>query len=172
MITREAAVDMFQSDDLIAIGMEADAARKKLHPELIVSYSMEAEPEFTGAIAAVNFADGQTIEQRLNELETLRRVQEETGKFVAVNPSFTGTAVEYLKMLAISRIYLDNILHVQSSPLSAGSKVCQIALRFGANDLGAVGKGPPEEELRRLIRDAGFIPKQRDALFRTFYLTY
>ncbi|MBV9155354.1 MAG: hypothetical protein JO097_03775 [Acidobacteriaceae bacterium] len=169
MITREQAIQMFRSNDLIGIGMEADAVRKRLHPELIVSYSLEGGPEPSPSIAALHFDGRQTLEERVEELENLRRVQEETGELMAVNPSFTGTAVEYLKTLAVSRIYLDNISHVQSSPSAAGAKVCQIALRFGANDLGAIGNGPTEEEIRRLIRDAGFVPKQRDALFRSLF---
>src|SRR5205814_6805871 len=50
------------------------------------------------------------------------------------------TAVDYLKTLAVSRIYLDNILNVQASWLTPGHKICQIALRFGGNDVGSILK--------------------------------
>ena len=170
-MTREEAVEMFQSDDLIGIGREADGLRKKLHPERIVTYSVEPDTESADAIAVVSFAAAETAEDRVTQLDTLRRIQEQSGRFAVIIPSFTGTAVEYLKSLAISRIYLDNIPHLQSSPAIAGSKVCQIALRFGADDLGTIVDGMTEEDVRRLIRDAGFIPKQRSALFRMYSLS-
>ena len=93
-----------------------------------------------------------------------------------------ATAVEYLKMLAIARLYLDNVANVQASWVTQGLKTCQIGLRFGANDVGstmieenvvsAAGAHhtAAEEDLRHLIRDAGFVPKQRDTLYRTLFL--
>jgi len=87
-----------------------------------------------------------------------------------------------LKTLAVSRLYLANIPNVQSSWVTQGLKTCQVGLRFGANDVGSImieenvvsaagtRNRASEEELRRLIRDAGFIPKQRDTLYRTYYL--
>src|SRR6185437_12717595 len=93
-----------------------------------------------------------------------------------------ATAVEYLKMLALSPIYLDNILNIQASWVTPGLKVCQLGLRFGGNDVcsimieenvvSAAGTHhrASEEQLRKLIRDAGFTPKQRDTLYRTYYL--
>jgi cyclic dehypoxanthinyl futalosine synthase len=102
------------------------------------------------------------------------------------------TAVEYLKTLAISRIVLDTIPNLQSSWSPHGLKVLQTALRFGTNDAGSVlpepvlpepaapsAHGSPtkptpnhttEEDLRRIIRDAGFRPIQRDTPYRTMFL--
>ena len=85
-----------------------------------------------------------------------------------------ATAVEYLQTLAIARIYLDNFENVQSSWVTQGLKTCQMGLRFGGNDVGSImieenvvrAAGvticTSEEELRRMIRDAGFVPKQRE----------
>ena len=93
-----------------------------------------------------------------------------------------ATAVEYLKTLAISRLYLSNFLNVQSSWVTQGLKVCQMGLRFGGNDVGSVmleenvvraagvTNCTTEEELRRIIRDAGFRPAQRDTLYRQYFL--
>ena len=90
--------------------------------------------------------------------------------------------VEYLKTLAISRLYLDNILNVQSSWVTQGLKTCQVGLKFGGNDVGSImieenvvsqagaRNHASEEDLRRIIRDAGFVPKQRDTLYRTYFL--
>jgi cyclic dehypoxanthinyl futalosine synthase len=146
--------------------------------------------------ATMMFGCGETIEQRVNHLETVRRIQEETGGFTAFIPwtfqrahtslgnsvKEEATAVEYLKTLAISRLYLENILNVQSSWVTQGLKTCQLGLRFGGNDVGSImieenvvsaagtHHKASEEELRRLIRDAGFVPKQRDTLYRTYFL--
>jgi cyclic dehypoxanthinyl futalosine synthase len=146
--------------------------------------------------ATMMFGCGETIEQRVNHLETVRRIQEETGGFTAFIPWMfqrentslgrfvkeEATAVEYLKTLAISRIYLDNIDNIQSSWVTPGLKTCQLGLRFGGNDVGSImieenvvsaagaHHRATEEELRRLIRDAGFVPKKRDTLYRTFFL--
>jgi cyclic dehypoxanthinyl futalosine synthase len=146
--------------------------------------------------ATMMFGCGETIEQRVNHFEVVRQIQEETGGFTAFIPwSFQrentslgrfvkeeATAVEYLKTLAISRIYLDNILNIQSSWVTQGLKTCQLGLRFGGNDVGSImieenvvsaagaHNKATEEDLRRMIRDAGFIPKQRDTLYRTYFL--
>jgi cyclic dehypoxanthinyl futalosine synthase len=146
--------------------------------------------------ATMMFGCGETIEQRVNHLEVVRRIQEDTGGFTAFIPwtfqrentslgrfvKEEATAVEYLKSLAISRLYLDNILNVQSSWVTQGLKTCQLGLRFGGNDVGSImieenvvsaagaHNQATEEDLRRLIRDAGFVPKQRDTLYRTYFL--
>ncbi len=146
--------------------------------------------------ATMMFGTGETIEQRMNHFDIVRQIQEETGGFTAFIPwSFQrentslgrfvkeeATAVEYLKTLALSRVYLENILNIQSSWVTPGLKTCQVGLRFGGNDVGSVmieenvvsaagaHHRATEEELRRLIRDAGFIPKQRDTLYRTYFL--
>jgi cyclic dehypoxanthinyl futalosine synthase len=146
--------------------------------------------------ATMMFGCGETIEQRMNHLELVRRIQEDTGGFTAFIPwtfqrentslgrfvTEEATAVEYLQTLAISRIYLDNIENIQSSWVTQGLKTCQLGLRFGGNDVGSImieenvvsaagaHHRASEEELRRLIRDAGFIPKQRDTLYRTYFL--
>jgi cyclic dehypoxanthinyl futalosine synthase len=146
--------------------------------------------------ATMMFGTGETIEQRMNHFDIVRQIQEDTGGFTAFIPwSFQrentslgrfvkqeATAVEYLKMLALSRLYLENILNIQSSWVTPGLKTCQVGLRFGGNDVGSImieenvvsaagtHNRATEEELRRLIRDAGFVPKQRDTLYRTYFL--
>jgi cyclic dehypoxanthinyl futalosine synthase len=146
--------------------------------------------------ATMMFGTGETIEQRMNHFDIVRQIQEETGGFTAFIPwSFQrentslgrfvkeeATAVEYLKMLALSRLYFENILNIQSSWVTPGLKTCQLGLRFGGNDVGSImieenvvsaagaHHRATEEELRRLIRDAGFVPKQRDTLYRTYFL--
>jgi cyclic dehypoxanthinyl futalosine synthase len=142
------------------------------------------------------FGVGESYEHRINHFQALYDLQEETGGFTAFIPwSFQphntalggrkwdeATAVEYLKVLAISRLYLSNIQNVQASWVTQGLKVCQMGLRFGGNDVGSVmleenvvraagvSNSTTEEELRRIIRDAGFRPAQRDTLYRQYFL--
>jgi len=288
-ISREQALDCFRSDDLIGIGMEADAVRRRLHPEGVVSYGMEqvvllgcrddddvfaqtrsaeemgasgitlvgrvvgglerltpliaglrerfpelwlqgftakqltelaaesdrplgdvlailrdaglnsivataaaAPSEAWGGMqrtahqvgmrttARIVFGAGETFEVRLDALEAIRRLQEETGGFAAIAPvSYHAeggreldetTAVEYLKTLAVVRMFVDNVENLESDWTTQGLKVLQMGLRFGANDVGSVQvertKGATEEELRRVIRDAGFRPAQRELGYR------
>ena len=87
-------------------------------------------------------------------------------------------ANEYLTMLALSRVYLDNIPNIQSSWVTMGPKIGQLALFFGANDMGSVmmeenvvsAAGTTyrlnEDEIRRLISDAGWRPQKRDYFYR------
>ncbi len=141
------------------------------------------------------FGCGEEYRHRVNHFERIRRIQEDTGGFTAFIPWMfapentalgkkvpEATAVDYLKTLAISRLYLDNIDHIQSSWLTPGIKVCQVGLQFGADDVGSilieenvvyaagVRNRTNEAELRRIIFDAGYIPAQRDTLYRTYFL--
>ena len=146
--------------------------------------------------ATMMFGCGETLEQRVAHLEIVRQIQEDTGGFTAFIPwSFQrentslgrfvkeeATGVEYLKNLAVSRLFLENIVNIQSSWVTQGLKTCQVGLRFGGNDVGSImieenvvsaagaRNQASEEELRRIIRDAGFTPKQRDTLYRTYFL--
>jgi cyclic dehypoxanthinyl futalosine synthase len=146
--------------------------------------------------ATMMFGCGERLEHRINHCARIRQLQEETGGFTAFIPwlfqrentslgNFVkeeASAVDYLKTLAVCRIYLDNILNVQASWLTPGHKICQIALRFGGNDVGSilieenvvraagVTRTSSEEQLRRLIEEAGFRPVKRDTLYHTYFL--
>jgi len=171
-------------------------ARLKCNTEDWLSVHRTAHQLGMRTTATMMFGVGETIDQRINHFEVVRQLQEETGGFTAFIPwSFQphntalggrgweeATSVEYLKTLAISRLYLDNIDNVQASWVTQGLKVMELALFFGANDVGSVmleenvvkaagtSNCTTEEELRRIIRDAGFKPVQRDTLYRTFFL--
>ena len=146
--------------------------------------------------ATMMFGVGEDYEHRVNHFQRIYDLQEETGGFTAFIPwSFQpgntalgghgwdeATAVDYLKTLAISRVFLSNFPNVQASWVTQGLKICQMGLRFGGNDVGSVmieenvvasagvHNCTTEEELRRIIRDAGFRPVQRDTLYRTYFL--
>src|SRR5271169_6807452 len=146
--------------------------------------------------ATMMFGVGEDYEHRVNHFQRIYDLQEETGGFTAFIPwSFQpkntalggrgwdeATAVDYLKTLAISRVFLSNFPNVQASWVTQGLKICQMGLRFGGNDVGSVmleenvvraagvTNCTTEEELRRIIRDAGFRPAQRDTLYTKFFL--
>ena len=171
-------------------------ARLKCRTEDWVSVHRTAHQLGMRTTATMMFGVGETFDQRVNHFEVVRRLQEETGGFTAFIPwSFQpkhtalggrgwdeATSVEYLKVLAISRLYLDNIDNVQASWVTQGLKVLELGLHFGGNDVGSVmleenvvkaagtSNCTTEEELRRIIRDAGFKPVQRDTLYRTMFL--
>src|SRR5271157_3514142 len=146
--------------------------------------------------ATMMFGCGEKLEHRVNHFQHVYDLQEETGGFTAFipwtfqpnNTALGGrgwdeaTSVEYLKTLAISRLFLTNIKNVQASWVTQGLKVLQLGLRFGGNDVGSVmleenvvkaagvSNCTTEEELRHIIRDAGFRPAQRDTLYRMYFL--
>lgn len=137
---------------------------------------------------------GENIHHRIHHLEMLRQLQDETGGLTAFIPwTFQAehselakrnlpevTAIEYLRMLALSRIYFDNIDNVQVSWLTVGLKIGQVGLRFGVNDMGSImieenvisaagaRNRANDAELRRVIQDAGFIPRQRTTLYERY----
>ena len=142
--------------------------------------------------ATMMFGIGDNVAHRVRHLQRVRDLQDETGGFTAFIPwtfqrentalgrriKEEPTGVDYLKMLAVSRLFLDNIENFQSSWLTQGLKLGQVALRFGANDMGSImieenvvsaagaHNRADEPMLRYLIREAGFVPQQRDILYR------
>ncbi|MCA1815176.1 MAG: dehypoxanthine futalosine cyclase [Acidobacteria bacterium] len=141
--------------------------------------------------ATMMFGIGDRVEHRVRHLERIRDLQDETGGFTAFIPwtfqrentalgrriTEEPTGIDYLKVLAVSRVFLDNVEHFQSSWLTQGLRLGQVALRFGADDMGSImieenvvsaagaHNEADEKTLRYLIREAGFRPQQRDILY-------
>ncbi len=141
--------------------------------------------------ASMMFGIGDRIEHRVRHLQRVRDVQDETGGFTAFIPwtfqrentalgrriTEEPTGMDYIKMLSVSRLFLDNFDHIQASWLTQGLRLGQVALRMGADDMGstmieenvvsAAGahNEATEKELRYQISEAGFIPRQRDILY-------
>jgi cyclic dehypoxanthinyl futalosine synthase len=139
--------------------------------------------------ATMMFGHVETIEDRIEHLERLREQQDKTGGFTAFigwtfqpeNTKLKAPTVgghEYLRTQAVARIYLDNIENVQSSWVTQGPEIGQIGLKFGANDLGSImieenvvsqagaAFRMTVDDMRRLIRDLGYEPQQRDNWYR------
>jgi cyclic dehypoxanthinyl futalosine synthase len=146
----------------------------------------EAHLQGVPGTATMMFGSVETLEDRVAHLRAIRDLQDETGGFRAFIPwSFQSghtalegqaqqaTGVDYLMTLAVSRLYLDNIPHIQASWVTQGLKMGQVALRFGADDLGStmieenvvaatgVRTRANRDDLVHAIRMAGFIPAQR-----------
>jgi len=142
------------------------------------------------------FGCGETIEQRMNHLELVRNLQAETGGFTAFIPwtfqpehtprgaellagrgGLKATVAEYLRTLSLSRLYLQDVPHIQSSFVTQGMKICQAGLAMGADDFGSAmieenvvssaGCAHPTSipEIERHIKDAGFVPQRRNMLY-------
>ena len=130
-------------------------------------------------------------EDIIEHLEHVRNIQDETGGFTAFIPwSFkkSNTALDkrigaesgpnpYLRIIALSRLYLDNVQHIQASWFSEGKKTGQVALHFGGDDFGGTlfdenvmqeagfYNRTTVDEVKTLIREAGFIPAQRTTMY-------
>lgn len=143
-----------------------------------------------GSTATMTYGMGETPAERIEHLDVVRSIQDETGILRAFIPwSFSpartmlthivpATGVDYLKIVAIGRIYLDNIPYIQAGWLTEGMKLAQIALAMGANDMGGVlmeevvvkatgiTTRTNMDEMIDLIKNAGKIPVRRDSEYR------
>lgn len=135
---------------------------------------------------------GETIEERIEHMRVVRDLQDETGGFRAFimwtfQPGHTKlggkklSSWEYLKTLAVSRLYFDNISHIQGSWVTQGKNIGQITLAFGADDLGSTmleenvvrAAGTSHHmsvnSMQDVIRKAGYTPAQRDTQYNIIH---
>lgn len=171
-----------------------DDIRKKVSPNKCSSdewldIMREAHSVGLKTTATMMFGIGENNRHRLEHLQKIRDLQNETGGFTAFiawtfQPSNTALSemespggIEYLRMLAVSRIFLDNVDNIQASWVTQGEKIGQIALFFGANDMGGTMMEEnvvraagceinlTETRLVEIIKRAGFVPKKRNTLY-------
>jgi cyclic dehypoxanthinyl futalosine synthase len=138
--------------------------------------------------ATMMFGSVETDAERITHLDVLRELQDETHGFYAFIPWYyvphktplkgrEATGIEYLRVIAISRLYLDNFDHIQASWLTPGLKLGQLALLYGADDMGGTileervvtlagsTNVATRKDLEKTIRQAGYIPAIRDTYF-------
>ena len=168
----------------------SDRVRNEISPHKISTAQWMAVMEAAHAIgmrttATMMIGSVETIAERAAHLELLRELQDRTHGFRAFIPwtfkagnseletTVEVSAIEYLRLLAVARLYLDNIPNIQGSWLTQGRDVGQVSLHFGANDLGSImleenvvrAAGThnriTEQEMVELIRRSGRVPKQR-----------
>jgi cyclic dehypoxanthinyl futalosine synthase len=142
--------------------------------------------------ATMMFGHVETLAERIEHLQRLRQLQDETGGFTAFicwtfQPDHTDMAdtpptgsFEYLRTNAVARLYLDNFANIQSSWVTQGRKVGQLALLYGANDMGSLmieenvvaEAGTVHhlslDEIRGAISELGFVPRQRNVHYQLF----
>ncbi|MEW6570106.1 MAG: cyclic dehypoxanthinyl futalosine synthase [Nitrospirota bacterium] len=170
-----------------------DSVRQKISPRKISSSKWlevmeEAHKLGLKATATMMIGTVETIEDRITHLEKVRDLQDKTGGFLSFipwtfqpgNTSLGGkpvSSLEYLRILSVSRLFLDNFENIQGSWVTQGKDIGQVCLSFGANDLGSImieenvvrAAGVLHtmsvEEMVDLIKKAGKIPAQRDTEF-------
>ncbi len=160
--------------------------------------------------ATMMFGSVEKPEDIIIHLDSIRELQDRTGGFTAFIPwsfqpgntdlsrggvtphlqdsafgqggIYPATAVDYLRVLALSRVYLDNVENIQASWVTQGLKLAQVALRFGANDFGStmieenvvastgVSHTVSKEDIIHAIRSAGFKPAQRDTFYNLIHM--
>lgn len=176
----------------------SDEIRKKISPNKCtadqwIDVMRIAHGQGLKTTATMMFGHIESNRHIIEHLKRIRDLQDETGGFTAFipwtfQPTNTriplqpATAAQYLKVLALSRIFLDNVKNIQASWVTQGDKIAQVALSFGANDMGStmieenvvaaagVSFSLPKSEIIRLIRDAGYRAVQRDCFYN--HLTY
>jgi cyclic dehypoxanthinyl futalosine synthase len=171
--------------EILSDRVRGEVAPRKCSADEWIEVMRQAHHQGMRTTATMMFGHIENLEERLEHLIRIRNLQDETGGFTAFIPwpfqpdntalaeIHKATAHSYLKMLAWSRIVLDNVDNIQASWVTQGPKIAQISLFYGANDFGStmieenvvaaagVSFRLSEKEIRNLVEGAGFVPQQR-----------
>jgi len=171
--------------EILSDRVRNQAAPRKCTADQWIEVMRQAHLQEMRTTATMMFGHIETPEERLEHLIRIRDLQDETGGFTAFipwpfqpdNTAYShipkASAHAYLRMLAWSRIVLDNVANIQASWVTQGPKIAQVSLFFGANDFGStmieenvvaaagVTFRLSEAEIRSLVESAGFVPQQR-----------
>ncbi|MBN2427825.1 MAG: CofH family radical SAM protein [Deltaproteobacteria bacterium] len=190
-ILKDAGLDsMPGASDLLVDRIRSKASPNKLTTEQWREVMDALHRHGLKSSATMTYGMGETLEERIEHLGVVRDIQDKSGIIRAFipwsfSPSMTemddippATGVDYLKIVAIARIFLDNVVHIQAGWLTEGMKLAQVALAMGANDMGGVlmeeqvvratgvETRTNRDELIDLIRNAGKVPVQRDSEYK------
>jgi cyclic dehypoxanthinyl futalosine synthase len=176
----------------------SDATRKRVlaHPkssaEEWIDIMRQAHRNGLRTSATMMYGMGEDLAARVEHFQRVRDLQDETGGFTAFiswtfqhdhteMPDVPETyADEYLRTLAVSRLFIDNVTHFQTSWVTQGKKIGQVALAFGADDMGSTmieenvvasagtSYRMSQDEMEHLIAAAGYRPRQRTNLYERF----
>jgi len=158
---------------------------RKIKPDEWLGIMRDAQLLGMPTTATMMFGSIETLEERIEHLDVMRGLQDETGGFTAFIPWYyvpfktplrgqESTGLDYLRVLAISRLYLDNFPHLQASWLTPGLKMGQLALFYGCDDMGGTileervvtlagsTNEATRKQLEQLVTSAGFTPVVRD----------
>jgi cyclic dehypoxanthinyl futalosine synthase len=192
---RDAGLDSLPGGgaEILVERVRREIARKKTSTEDWLRIMRAAHRLGMSTTATMMWGHVETLEERVEHMRRIRELQDEMHGFrafiswtfqpdnteLAERVAWFPTSFDYLLMQAVSRIYLDNVDHIQSSWVTQGMKIGQVALFFGADDMGSImieenvvsAAGTTyragTEDFLRTIRNAGFEAVQRDTLYRT-----
>ncbi|MEO0191518.1 MAG: cyclic dehypoxanthinyl futalosine synthase [candidate division WOR-3 bacterium] len=197
--TREALLELWSAGlrtipgggaEILSERLRNALSPRKLSAQDWIRIMREAHKIGFKTTATMMFGVGEWPEEIVGHLEAIRKLQDETGGFTAFiawdfKPGNTRLAhlpkaspTLYLRIIALARLYLDNFPHIQASWSSQGKEIGQLALHYGADDLGSLlveenvmrSAGhrltATESEIRELIEASGFRPAKRDTLYR------
>lgn len=178
------------ASDLLVDRIRAEVSPRKATVDEWKSVMRALAANGMGSTATMTYGMGESVAERVQHLRVVRDIQDETGIIrgfipwsfspdnTAMNHIQRATGMDYLKVVAVARIFLDNIKYIHAGWLTEGMKLAQLALSMGANDMGGVlmeevvvkaagiETRTDMEEMIRLIRDAGRTPVLRDTLYR------
>jgi len=198
---RDAGLDSLPGGgaEILVDSVRSHVSPKKATSDEWLDVMREAHDLGMSTTATMMFGGTESVADRVQHVVRVREVQDEAvakgavgfrafipwsfqpGNTELAEGEFTGQAAsgwEYLRTLAVSRLFLDNVVNIQSSWVTQGPKIGQVSLCFGSNDMGSTmieenvvaSAGTrfmlARDELVRLITDAGFTPVQRDTLYR------
>lgn len=185
-LEREDGLRLFESKDLLAIGYMADLVRRRKNGDYISFINDEysqgeqlVDGQELGAnsldakVATMVYGHGESYGERIEQLLTLRETQLSQGwlTFLPILADSPGTGVkgsgncqatgyDVLKMLAVSRLFLDNFQHISAVGTQLGPKLAQVSLAFGVDDLQGTNLTLPQ--ILQMVRAAGRIPVERN----------
>ena len=195
-ILKEAGLDSVPGGgaEILSDRVREIVSPKKIRSSRWLSVMEQAHRLGMRTTATMMFGSVEEPEDIIEHLDAIRGLQDKTGGFTAFIPwsfqagntelgkegsrSAPTTAVEYLRVLALSRIYLDNVENIQASWVTQGLKLAQVSLRFGANDFGSTmieenvvasagcSYRVSKNDIIGAIRAVGFRPAQRDTGYR------
>lgn len=197
-ILKEAGLDSIPGGgaEILSDRVRSIISPRKINTSVWLKVMEEAHRMGMRTTATMMFGSVEEPDDIIEHLDVIRSLQDKTGGFTAFIPwSFQpgntelsrqsalnyklklATGIDYLKTLALSRIYLDNIKNIQASWVTQGLKLAQVALRFGANDLGStmieenvvasagISYRVSKNDMVDAIKSAGFRPAQRDTYY-------
>jgi len=176
--------------ELLSDGVRKEVlAYTKVSADQWIEVMRQAHANGLRTSATMMYGMGEPLTARIEHFQRVRELQDETGGFTAfISWTFQHDhtdmedvpetyAHEYLKTLAVSRLFLDNVQHLQTSWVTQGKKIGQLGLMFGADDMGSImieenvvsaagtSYRMSQDEMEHLIAAAGFSPRQRTNLY-------
>ncbi|MBF0171445.1 MAG: dehypoxanthine futalosine cyclase [Nitrospinae bacterium] len=171
--------------EILSDRVRAEVSPHKCSADQWIDVMRAAHRQGLRTTATMMFGHKETLGERVESMRRIRDLQDETGGFTAFipwpfQPDHTvmaglerSGAFDYLRTLAVARLYLDNIDNLQASWVTQGAKIAQLSLFFGANDMGStmieenvvaaagVSFRLSEKDIRQIVTDAGFVPRRR-----------